>query len=153
MFDMELPWWEYILRAAIIYGALLVMVRVAGKRTVGQFTPFDLLVVMLLSEAVSNSLSGGDKSVPGGLLLAGTLIALNIAIAHLTAYNRKAASLIEGTAVLIGRNGTVFTDIARKNRVSDADVEQALREEDCDLQEMQCMFLESDGKITVLRKS
>jgi uncharacterized membrane protein YcaP (DUF421 family) len=152
MFDMELPWWEYIARAAIIYGALLVMVRVAGKRTVGQFTPFDLLVIMLLSEAVSSSLNGGDQSIPGGLLLAGTLIALNILIAWVTAHSRKAANLIEGSAVLLGRNGRIFTDIAKKHRVSEGEIEQALREEDCELKEMQCLFLESDGKITILKK-
>ncbi len=152
MFDMDLPWWEYIARAAIIYGALLVMVRVAGKRTVGQFTPFDLLVVMLLSEAVSNSLSGGDKSVPGGLILAGTLIALNIVIAQVTAHSRKAADLIEGSAVLLGRDGRVFVDVAKRHRVGEGDIEQALREEDCDLEEMRCLFLESDGQITVLKK-
>jgi len=53
MFDVDLPWWEFVLRGAIVYCALLVLVRVSGKRTVGQFTPFDLLVVMLLSESVS----------------------------------------------------------------------------------------------------
>lgn len=153
MFDMELPWWEFVARAAIIYGALLVMVRVAGKRTVGQFTPFDLLVVMLLSEAVSSSLSGGDQSVPGGLILATTLIVLNIGIAWLTAHSRKAAHLIEGSAVLLGRDGRVFTDIVKRHRVSEGEIEQALREENCDLDDMQCLFLESDGKITVLKKA
>jgi uncharacterized membrane protein YcaP (DUF421 family) len=128
------------------------MVRVAGKRTVGQFTPFDLLVIMLLSEAVSSSLNGGDQSIPGGLLLAGTLIALNILIAWLTAHSRKAAELVEGSAVLLGRNGRIFTDIAKKHRVSEGEIEQALREEDCELKEMQCIFLESDGKITILKK-
>ena len=49
MFDLALPWWELVCRAVIVYLALMVMVRVSGKRTVGQFTPFDLLVVMLLS--------------------------------------------------------------------------------------------------------
>lgn len=153
MWEMDLPWWEYLARAAMIYGALLIMVRVAGKRTVGQFTPFDLLVVMLLSEAVSNSLSGGDESIPGGLLVAGTLIALNIGIAQLTAHSSKAADIIEGSAVLLGRNGSIFTDTAKKHRVADGEIEQALREHDCKLKEMQCIFLESDGKITILKKS
>lgn len=153
MFDMELPWWEYMARATIIYVALLVMVRISGKRTVGQFSPFDLLVIMLLSEAVSNSLSGGDQSVPGGLLLAATLIGLNIFIAWLTAHSRKATDLIEGTAVLLGRNGKIFHEVAVKNRVADNDIERALREEDCKLEEMHCIFLESDGKITILKKS
>jgi hypothetical protein len=75
MFDMEAPWWEFILRAGVVYVALLVMVRVSGKRTVGQFTPFDLVVVMLLSEAVSGSINGQDGSLPGGLIAGATLVA------------------------------------------------------------------------------
>lgn len=153
MFDMELPWWEYIARATIIYGTLLVMVRISGKRTVGQFSPFDLLVIMLLSEAVSNSLSGGDQSVPAGLLLAATLIGLNMLIAWVTAHSRKATDWIEGTPVLLGRHGKIFHDAAVKNRVAESDIERALREDDCRLEDMQCIFLESDGKITILKKS
>jgi uncharacterized membrane protein YcaP (DUF421 family) len=152
MFEMELPWWELVARGAIIYAVLLVMVRVAGKRTVGQFTPFDLLVVMLLSESVSNSLSGGDNSIPAGLLIAATLIGLNMAIAFLTSRSRKAADLIDGTPVLLGRDGKVFNEVVRKNRVAEGDVEQALREQDCELSDMQCAFLEADGKITILKK-
>ncbi|WP_377703353.1 DUF421 domain-containing protein [Pseudoduganella sp. UC29_71] len=152
MFEMELPWWEFVARGAIIYAVLLLMVRVAGKRTVGQFTPFDLLVVMLLSESVSNSLSGGDNSVPGGLLIAATLICLNILIAFLTSRSRKAAELIDGIPVLLGRDGKVFEEVVKKNRVAEGDVEQALREQGCDLSEMQCAFLEADGKITILKK-
>jgi uncharacterized membrane protein YcaP (DUF421 family) len=152
MFEMELPWWELVARGAIIYAVLLVMVRVAGKRTVGQFTPFDLLVVMLLSESVSNALSGGDESIPGGLLIAATLIGLNILIAFITSRSRKAADLIDGTPVLLGRDGKIFSEVVKKNRVAEGDVEQALREQDCDLGEMQCAFLEADGKITILQK-
>ena len=152
MFEMELPWWELVARGAIIYAVLLVMVRVAGKRTVGQFTPFDLLVVMLLSEAVSNSLSGGDNSIPGGLLIAATLIGLNMAIAFITSHSRKAAELVDGTAVLLGRDGQIFDEAVKRNRVAEGDVQQALREQDCSLEEMQCVFLEADGKITILKK-
>jgi uncharacterized membrane protein YcaP (DUF421 family) len=152
MFDLDLPWWEFVLRGAIVYAALLVMVRVAGKRTIGQFTPFDLLVVMLLSESVSNSLSGGDQSVSGGLLVAVTLIALNVGIAYLTSHSRKAAELVDGTPVLLGRDGKIFTHVVKQNRVAEGDVEQALREQDCALDDMQCAFLEADGKITILTK-
>ena len=129
------------------------MVRVAGKRAVGQFTPFDLLLIMLLSESVSSSLSGDDQSIPGGLILAATLIGLNIAIAGLTAHSRKAADLVEGSAVLLGRDGRVYHETAKKHRVSDGEIEQALREHDCKLEQTQCIFLESDGKITILKQS
>ncbi|MES2742865.1 MAG: YetF domain-containing protein [Pseudomonadota bacterium] len=153
MFDMQLPWWEFILRGAIVYGVLLVMVRLSGKRTVGQFTPFDLLVVMLLSEAVSNSLSGGDDSLIGGLLIAATLIGLNGLIAFGNSRSRKFSEMMDGSAVLLGRDGQIFDTVVKKCRLSQADINQALRESDCALKEMQCAFLEVDGNITILKKS
>ena len=152
MFDIGLPWWEFILRGAIVYCALLVLVRVSGKRTVGQFTPFDLLVVMLLSESVSNSLSGGDESITGGLLIAGTLVALNIAVAALSAHSPKIAKMIDGESVLIGRDGKIFHAIAKRCRIAESDIRQALHEADVELDEARCIFLEADGTITVLKK-
>jgi uncharacterized membrane protein YcaP (DUF421 family) len=152
MFDMNLPWWEFIVRGAIVYLTLMVMVRVSGKRTVGQFTPFDLLVVMLLSEAVSNSLSGGDSSLVGGLLIAATLIVLNMVMALASSRSHKMAEILDGTALLIGRNGKFFDDVVKKARLAKGDLDEALREADCSLEEMQCAFLEADGGITIMKK-
>jgi uncharacterized membrane protein YcaP (DUF421 family) len=152
MFDLSLPWWEFVLRGIIVYCALLVLVRISGKRTVGQFTPFDLLVVMLLSESVSNSLSGGDDSVAGGLLIACTLIVLNISIAYMSSRSRKIAALIDGECVLLGRDGKVFKDVLKKCRIAEGDVDEALREADVELSDARCIFLEADGTITVLEK-
>jgi uncharacterized membrane protein YcaP (DUF421 family) len=151
MFDLDLPWWEFIARGAIVYCFLLVMVRITGKRTIGQFTPFDLLIVMLLSEAVSNSLTGGDQSLTGGLIIASTLIALNVAIAVATSRSRRIADLVDGRPVLLGRDGKIFDDVVKSCRVAEGDVEQALREADCPVHKMKCAFLEPDGKITILQ--
>jgi uncharacterized membrane protein YcaP (DUF421 family) len=151
MFDLDLPWWEFIARGAIVYCFLLAMVRITGKRTIGQFTPFDLLIVMLLSEAVSNSLTGGDQSLTGGLIIASTLIALNVAIAVATSRSRRIADLVDGRPVLLGRDGKIFDDVVKSCRVAEGDVEQALREADCPVHKMKCAFLEPDGKITILQ--
>ena len=151
MFDMDLPWWEFIVRGLAVYLLLLVMVRLSGRRTVGQFTPFDLLVVMLLSEAVSNSLTGGDDSLAGGLIAAATLVAINSFIAVLSSRSQSLEKLIDGSAILIGRDGVFFDKIVRNCRLSQADLEEALREHDCPRPEMRCAFLEADGEITILR--
>lgn len=152
MFDMELPWWEFILRTAIVYVALMVMVRISGKRTVGQFTPFDLVVVMLLAESVTQSMTGSDESLSGGLIAAATLIALNMGAAWASAHSRHVDAALEGTPTLIGRDGKLYKDVLKRERVPEADVDEALREADCDIQEMRCAFLEVDGKISVLKK-
>lgn len=152
MFDMDLPWWEFIVRGAVVYLVLLVMVRISGRRTVGQFTPFDLLVVMLLSEAVSNSLSGGDDSLSGGLIIAATLIALNTLVAVMSAYSRRMSVILDGTAVLIGRDGVFFDKVVRHCRITAEDLDQALRAAGCERSDMQCAFLEADGEITIQKK-
>lgn len=76
--------------------------RLSGKRTIGQFTPFDLLVVMLLSEAVSPSLTGSDQSISGGLVAAVTLIVFNLLVAYVTARSTKAQYWVEGRPFFIG---------------------------------------------------
>lgn len=152
MFDLQLDWWQFPLRAALVYFALLAMVRFSGKRTVGQFTPFDLLVVMLLSESVSASLSGGDDSVPAGLLTALSLVALNALLGFASSRSRKVEDALEGRPVVIGRNGKVFDDLLKEHRVGASDMEKSLREADCELEDMRLAILESDGNISVLKK-
>ena len=152
MFDMDLAWWEFIVRGAVVYLALLAMVRLSGRRTVGQFTPFDLLVVMLLSEAVSNSLSGGDDSLSGGLIIAATLIALNSLVALLSTHSKRMSAMLDGEAVLIGRDGQFFDKVVRRCRITESDLEQALRSADCKREEMAYAFLEADGEITIQQK-
>jgi uncharacterized membrane protein YcaP (DUF421 family) len=135
----------------IIYGALLVLVRVSGRRTVGQFTPFDLLVVVLLSESVSSGLNGGEESVTGALLAAATLVALNVAVAFATSRSAGLQTLVEGRPVLVGRDGKIFDEVLKKHRVPVADVEQALREADCEQSDMKYACLEADGQISILK--
>jgi uncharacterized membrane protein YcaP (DUF421 family) len=152
MFELDQPWWEFIVRGTVIYVVLLMLVRLSGKRTVGQFTPFDLVVVLLLSEAVSSGLSGGDDSVTGGLISAATLVALNVGLAWLTSHSPKAEQLVEGKEVLLGRDGVLYEDVLRRQRVSAADVHKTLRENDCMLKEMRCAFLEADGSISIIKR-
>ncbi|HEU4850754.1 MAG TPA: YetF domain-containing protein [Telluria sp.] len=152
MFEMSLPWWEFIVRAGAVYGVLLVMVRISGHRTIGQFTPFDLLVVLLLSETVSNALTGGDESLVGGLIGAATVMALNVVIAILTSRSALMTRIFDGHPVLIGRNGEFFPEVMKTCRLADADIEEALRESNCQRADMDYAFLEIDGKITILTK-
>lgn len=152
MFDLELPWWEFIFRTVVVYVSLMVMVRLSGKRTVGQFTPFDLIVVMLLAEAVTESLTGGDQSLVGGLIAAATLVALNLATAWASSRSERVDQVLQGVPTLIGRDGQLYKDVLKRERVPEPDVRQALREADCSIEDMRCAFLEADGKISILKR-
>ena len=105
MFDLAMPWWAFVLRACVVYFILLAMIRMTGKRTMGQFTPFDMLLVVLLGNAVQNALLGQDTSVGGGLLLAATLIALNWIVGLASARSPKVERWVEGSPVLLAREG------------------------------------------------
>jgi uncharacterized membrane protein YcaP (DUF421 family) len=153
MFDMQAPWWEFIVRAGVVYIALLVMVRISGKRTVGQFTPFDLVVVMLLSEAVSGSINGQDESLPGGLIAAATLMTLDVLIAIGSARSRRIDRAMQGDPVLVGRDGVVYEDVLKRQRVPRSDLDKALRDADCEIEEMRMAILESDGNINIMKKT
>ena len=152
MFDMQLPWWEFAVRAGVVYLALLAMVRLTGKRTVGQFTPFDLVVVLLLSEAVSGSIAGQDESLTGGLIAAATLLLLNVLIAYASSRSKRFDTLVEGNPVLVGRDGVVYEDVLKRQRVTRADFDKALREADCELRDMRLAILEADGIINIMKK-
>ena len=77
MWNIAVPWWQLVVRAAVVYVFLLVILRLTGKRQVGQLAPFDLVLLLILSNAVQNSINAGDNSLIGGLIAATTLIALN----------------------------------------------------------------------------
>lgn len=153
MFQLSVPWWELCLRVSVVYAVLLLLVRLSGKRTLGQFTPFDLLVVLLLSEVVSAGMVGADKSVAGAVIGACTLVALNWLVAMATARSNRMQALLEGTPVLIGRDGQLYPAAMKRNHVPRTDVERALREADCDLKDVKFAFLETDGGISILKEA
>lgn len=152
MFKLDLPVWEFAARAVVVYGVLLLMIRLSGKRTIGQFTPFDLLVVLLLSEAVGTSMVGHDRSLIGGLIVAGVLVVLNYGVAWISARSRRVDEAMEGVPILLAREGRIFDGVLRRQHVSEADMEKALRCADCTLDELDCAFLEVDGGISVQKR-
>lgn len=153
MFALAMPWWEFVLRAAVVYFGLLLMIRLSGKRTVGQFTPFDLILVVLLGNAVQNSLLGEDTSLLGGLILAATLIALNWLIGALTARSRKLDRFFEGAPVLLAREGEVYQRVLRRQNISAADFAEAMREADvAGEDEIAIAVLETNGKISIVKR-
>lgn len=154
LFGMENPWWEFILRAGAVYLVVLLMVRITGKRTVGQFTPFDLIVVVLLGESVGESMVGGDHSLVGGLILAATLLGLNWLVGFISAHSPKFDEIIEGRPVLVARDGELFHDVLLKQSLNVRDFEDAMRQANCnDLSKVELAMLETSGHITVVTRS
>ncbi|TDK27531.1 DUF421 domain-containing protein [Luteimonas aestuarii] len=154
MFELAMPWWVFVLRACVVYFVLLGMIRLSGKRSMGQFTPFDILLVVLLGNAVQNALLGEDTSVGGGMLLAATLIALNWTVGLTTARLPRMERLIEGAPVLLARDGAVYREVLRRELISKEDFEKAMRQEGClEIEDIRLAVLENNGHITVVKRS
>ena len=151
MFELSHPWWSLLLRAAIVYIAFMVMVRLSGKRTVGEFTPFDLLVVVLIGVSAQGGLTGGDQSVAGTLLVAIALLALNYAVGFVSARSRRFDTLTEGEPVILMHKGQVFEKHRLRNNIAVSDIDEAIRRAGLPgRHEVLLAVLETDGEITVL---
>src|SRR2546425_8821095 len=96
------------LRTAVIYAVVLVGVRLSGKREVGQMTPFDLTLLLLLSNSVQNAMTGPDTSVLGGIVAASTLLLLNYLVAEVSGGNRRFRKLLQGSPSLLVHDGKII---------------------------------------------
>src|SRR5436190_8474394 len=105
MWNMSLVWWEFVLRGIIIYVFLIILLRLTGKRQVGQLAPFDLVLLLILSNAVQNAMNGGDNSIVGGMISAVTLVGVNWLIGLVTFRSKIAERLVEGSPALLVHNG------------------------------------------------
>lgn len=153
LFALAMPWWEFILRAVVVYTVVLGLVRLSGKRALGQFTPFDVLLIVLLGNAVQNALLGEDTSLGGGLLLATTLILLNYTVGWFTARHPRVERVVEGEPVVLARSGRVLPHVLRRELVSKADFDVAMRQQGCsDISQVELALLETNGHITILQQ-
>ena len=153
LFELSMPWWEFMLRAVAVYGVLLTLIRLSGKRTMGQFTPFDMMLIVLLGTAVQNSLIGDDTSLGGGLLLAAVLIAINWCVAYVTSRSQRAERLVEGVPVVLARDGQLFHSVLRRELVSEDDFNEALRQNgQMTLTNVRIALLETNGSISVVQR-
>jgi uncharacterized membrane protein YcaP (DUF421 family) len=153
MFDMQVPWWELIARAAMVYFAVLLMVRLSGKRTIGEFSPFDVIVVLLLAECAQGSLTGDETSVQGGLIAIATLVALNYGIAFIATRSNRMESLIEGDPVTLIRDGVKREEALRKNNIPEGDLAEAMRAKGIKHEsEVEWAVLEADGEISFFKR-
>ena len=107
MFLLPLPILEKLLRPVIVYLVLVLLLRLFGKRELAQLNPFDLVVLLSLSNTVQNAIIGDDNSVPGGLIGAFSLLAINWLVVRVLFRSRKLTKVIEGRATVLVSNGQI----------------------------------------------
>jgi uncharacterized membrane protein YcaP (DUF421 family) len=140
------------LRTAVVYALVLIGVRLSGKREVGQMTPFDLTLLLLLSNSVQNAMTGPDNSLLGGVVAASTLLLLNYLLADLSGANRRFRKFIQGQPSLLIHDGQIIEAHMAKEHVSMDELHRALREHGIpDYHQVALGVLEVDGSISLLK--
>ena len=150
MWNLAIPWWEFIVRGLIVYAFLIGLLRLTGRRQIGQLAPFDLVLLLVLSNAVQNSMNGGDNSVMGGLISATTLVAANWLTSYATFRNKRLARAIEGRPQVIIHNGHVYEDVMQREQLTHSELDAALRAAGCAcVEDVHFAVLENNGQISV----
>jgi uncharacterized membrane protein YcaP (DUF421 family) len=143
---------EIALRTGVIYLLVLIGIRISGKREVGQMTPFDLTLLLLLSNSVQNAMTGPDTSLAGGAVAAATLLVLNYLVAELSGGNRRFRKFIQGQPSLLVHDGQIIEAHMAKEHVSMDELERSLREHGVNsYKDAALAVLEVDGSISVLK--
>jgi uncharacterized membrane protein YcaP (DUF421 family) len=142
---------EVALRTAIVYVFLVVAIRLTGKREVGQMSVLELVVILIISDAVQNSMVGDNTSVWSGLVAVTVLLTLDIVLHSLTGRSRRARRAIEGEPRLLVRDGRVLDRAMRQEGIDIDDIRTAIRAHGVDnLRDVRLAVLETDGSISVI---
>ena len=153
MFHLSIPLWELLLRAAVVYVFLMGLLRLGGKRQLGQLSPFDVALLLVVSNAIQNSLNGGDSSLEGGLISSAFMVGIHRAVTWLGSNNKRIERIVNGSPRVLVHNGHVYQDALRREAIARSELETAMREAGADtFSQVHFAMLEPDGRISVILK-
>jgi uncharacterized membrane protein YcaP (DUF421 family) len=153
MFALGVPVLEKVLRSILVYVFLIVGLRLAGKRELAQLNPFDLLVMLTLSNAVQNAIIGDDNSVTGGIIGATALLGINWLVVRFLYRHERVDRLIEGEPDVLMANGSINEPHLEREMITRTELETAARRQGfASLDEVDRAVLESGGGITFVGK-
>lgn len=151
MFTLGTTWWAIIVRASVVYLFVLLGLRVTGRRTIGQFNAIDVVLILIVANAVQNAMIGPDTSLIGGLIAAATLFAVDAGLVGTLRRNDRARRFFEGVPVVLINNGHAIEPNMRKERISPEELAQALHEHGLEnVSEVKSCILEVDGSLSVV---
>lgn len=141
-----------VFRTLIVYAAVVIGLRLTGKREIGQMTVLDFVLLLLIANTVQNAMTGPDTSVNGGLIAAATLLAANFVVTQMVLKNRHFRKFIEGSPTMLIYHGKILQSHLRRENVSPDDLREALREHGViETDEVALAVLEIDGSISILK--
>ncbi len=145
---------DIVARAAVMFAILYVLLRLLGKRELGQLTPFELVVMIVLGDLIQQGVTHNDFSLTGALLAVSTFAFLAICMSWLTYLSPRAEKLLDGEPRVIIRNGILITENLRRDRMTQAEVESEMRLAGiAHMDDVAWAILEPQGKISFMKKS
>jgi uncharacterized membrane protein YcaP (DUF421 family) len=153
LFHLDIPVIEKIIRPVIVYGFLIIGLRLSGKRELAQLNPFDLVVLLMLSNTVQNAIIGNDNTLTGGLIGAATLLVLNYVVVGFTYRRMKLERFIEGSADLLVKNGQPILARLHRERITLAELRSAARRSGfASLDDVKEAVLEPNGTVSFIAR-
>jgi uncharacterized membrane protein YcaP (DUF421 family) len=151
MLHLGTAWWEIIIRATVVYLFVIIGLRLTGRRALGQLNTPDVVLVLIIANAVQNAMLGPDTSLVGGLIAAGTLLAVNAVTTQLRARNRQAAKFFEGSPIILINHGRLIEENMRRESIGREELAEVLHEHGLEnaAQAKMCI-LEVDGSLSVV---
>lgn len=148
---METSLLEVIWRTAAVYAFLFIILRLMGKREISQFTPFDLVLLLILANGVQNAMVGSNSSLAGGFAAALTLLTVNFLLNLVLARQVRLRHWLEGTPTLLLRHGRIEWQALKREHLDREDLMTAIREHGLEaVDEVDLAVLELDGSISVI---
>jgi uncharacterized membrane protein YcaP (DUF421 family) len=143
---------ESVLRGLVIYFFLLLVFRVSGRRTLSQATPFDLVLLLIISEVTQQAMVGDDKSITNSVLLILTLVMTSLGLSELKQHFPRVKYLLEGSSVMVVKNGKLLCERMNELRVDEDEILEAARSSQglSALEEIKYAFVEPNGEITLI---
>ena len=153
MFVLTVPVAEKVLRPVIVYVFLIAGLRLAGKRELAQLNPFDLIVLLTISNTVQNAIIGNDNSLIGGLIGAVTLLVINHSLVRFLYSHERIERIVEGRCVTLMENGKTLDEAMKRELVTPEELEEAARREGVgSLEDVDRAILESGGHISIIER-
>lgn len=153
MWTLDTPVFELVLRAVAVFSFLFIVCRIWGKKHLGQMAPFDLILLLIMSEAVQNSLIGEDKSVPAGFITVASMIGLNIILNKISHRSKKMESFIQGRPKVLIRDGKVDELMMKRETITDQEIHEAIRKQGVEhIEDVGLATIETDGEISVIKR-
>ncbi len=154
MWELGTSWMEMVLRSVVVYGLVFILFRLIGKKQLGEFSPFDFVLVLIVSEAVSQGLTGDEHSITGAAISAVTLLGMSRGFDYLAFRSRRFEKLMDGESKIVVEDGKVCEPIRNSECITMEELMSALRQHGVDdVAELKFAILETNGKISVIKKS